>query len=154
MVREFQYKHRHSKQASAERELARFFILTRLREGAFMPMPGCPVDTFWHQLQETSDYNTFCITHAGNTISHCQNQGIGIIPWIEHYHAAFEESLPSIWFTSADGRTFHTDQWETYRSTAHKRVTNRSAQVAPFSFQLAWDCSPEIESAGGRRRDQ
>jgi hypothetical protein len=116
--------------ATAEQvELGKFLNITarQFDAGCTAPEMFSPaIDSEWHRLLNSPDYEAFCAEHAGRQVGHAPNTGAGEISWVRAYEKSFGP-LPAIWFTDQYGRLDH-DRLARYRETG--------------TVVAEWDCSP------------
>ncbi|MER5973043.1 hypothetical protein ABT112_25490 [Streptomyces sp. NPDC002055] len=116
-------------------ELGRFLevAVRQFDAGCTAPEMFSPaIDSEWHRLLNSPNYQEFCIEHAGRRIGHAPNVGAGEISWVRAYGELFGP-LPEIWFTDQHGGLDH-ERLARYRETG--------------TVVAEWDCSP-VPGDGG-----
>lgn len=114
---------------NVEAELSKFISIANSEPELFMEMFSPFVDEFWHRIIIENRFSDFCKQHSLMFVTHKENKGEGVIPWVEKYQEKYG-TLPDLWFANKDGKVDLVAS-ETYNRTGVVRA--------------CWDCHPYAE---------
>lgn len=149
-------------QLTVKEELGKFFqVVDSLdKEGkgmSMMVMPACIVDTLWHQLDGSPEFDAWTQELTGSKFEHVNDydkypeaRGYGQIPWVARYEEMFG-MLSAVWFMDESG---------TMDQARYKRYLETSSMVSGFpclskptrpplhEVKGSWKCVPKRVDSG------